>query len=99
MLLRRGGRNLAAGFSVCWCMPHFSIPGGDMSRTVNCICLGIACIASAVGWAQTAGSKAGPNSLTVIFKDGHQATYAEVSRIDFKSPGAMILTRGGREER
>jgi hypothetical protein len=70
-----------------------------MSRTANCILLGIACIASAVGWAQTSGSKAGANSLTIIFKDGHQTTYADVSRIDFKSPGAMILTRGGREER
>ena len=72
--------------------------GGDMSRTANCILLGIACIASAVGWAQTSASK-GASSLTIIFKDGHQTTYADVSRIDFKSPGAMILTRGGREER
>jgi hypothetical protein len=61
--------------------------------------LGIACIASAVAWAQTAGSKAGANSLTIVFKDGHQTTYTDVNRIDFKSPGAMVLTRGGREER
>ena len=70
-----------------------------MSRSANCILLGIACIASAVGWAQTSGSKAGANSFTIIFKDGHQTTYADVSRIDFKSPGTMILTRSGREDR
>jgi hypothetical protein len=72
-----------------------------MSRTANCILLGIACIASAVAWTQTSGSNANAsaNSLTVLFKDGHQKTYADVNRIDFKGPGAMVLTHGGREER
>jgi len=70
-----------------------------MSRTANCILLGIACLASIGGWAQTSGSKGGSNALTVVFKDGHQKTYAEVSRIDFKSPDVMVLTHDGREER
>src|SRR5215471_4532269 len=88
--------NLAARFSVCWIGP---IRGGDMSRTANCILLGIVCIASAVAWTQASGSNASANSFTVIFKDGHQKTYADVNRIDFKGPGAMVLTHGGREER
>ena len=70
-----------------------------MNRTANCILLGIACIASAVAWAQPSGSKSSGNSFTIIFKDGHQKAYADVTRIDFKNPDAMVLTRGGREER
>lgn len=70
-----------------------------MSRTVNCLLLGIACLASVAGWAQTSGAKAGANSFTITFKDGHQKSYADVNRIDFKSPDAMVLTLGGREER
>src|SRR5215470_17288474 len=70
-----------------------------MNRTANCILLGIACMASAVAWAQTSGSKSSGNSFTIIFKDGHQKAYADVTRIDFKNPDAMVLTRGGREER
>jgi len=68
-----------------------------MSRIANCILLGIVSIASVVGWAQTSGSKV--SAFTIIFKDGHQKTYAEVSRIDFKSPDTMVVTHDGREER
>ena len=70
-----------------------------MNRTANSILLGIVCMASAVAWAQTSGSKSSGNSFTIIFKDGHQKTYADVTRIEFKNPEAMVLTRGGREER
>ena len=68
-----------------------------MSRTTNGILLGLVCIASAIGWAQTSTSRA--SAFTIIFKDGHQKAYADVTRIDFRSPDAMVLTRGGREER
>lgn len=70
-----------------------------MSRTANYILLGIACLGSAVSWAQTSGSKASTDSITILFKDGHQKTYADVNRIEFKSPDAMVLIHDGREER
>lgn len=70
-----------------------------MSRTANYLLLAIACLASTMGWTQTSGSKAGANSITIIFKDGHQKSYADVNRIDFKSPDAMVLSHDGREER
>ena len=37
-------------------------------------------------------------SITVVFKDGHQKTLADVSRIEFKS-GTMVVNSGAREER
>lgn len=51
-------------------------------------------IAAAAAFAQS-----GPDSVTVVYKDGHQTTLSlvDVSRIEFKD-GAIVFVRAGRPE-
>jgi hypothetical protein len=69
-----------------------------MSRTTYVMLLGVALLASTVG-GFSQSSKAGATSFSIVFKDGHQQTYSDVSHIDFKAAGTMVLTRGGHEDR
>jgi hypothetical protein len=68
--------------------------GGFMRNTA--VVLALALLA-AVGLAQESSAK--PETLTVVFKDGHQKTFSfgEVTRIEFKD-NSMVVTRAGHEE-
>lgn len=63
----------------------------------NLIIMAVALFAATLCVAQESSSR--PDSLNVVFKNGHQKTFAlaEVSRIEFKN-GAIVLVRGGHPE-
>jgi len=56
-------------------------------------------LSSAACLAQTSSARDSRNSLSIVFKDGHQKIFSlnEVSRIEFEK-SSMILTRNGRQE-